>query len=100
MMTQQDFTLCCNCRNTTQCLFESRGKKPLLFCDLFEIEEPKCGGACGEKKRPSAANRVRDAAPASEERKYLGLCSDCENRSTCILVRKSDGGVWHCEEYV
>jgi hypothetical protein len=28
----------------------------------------------------------------------LGLCANCENWETCTFPR-SEGGVWHCEEY-
>jgi hypothetical protein len=28
-----------------------------------------------------------------------GLCVNCANRYTCLFP-KSEGGVWHCEEYV
>ncbi len=33
---------------------------------------------------------------AGEDR---GLCANCAKRETCLLP-KSEGGVWHCEEYV
>jgi hypothetical protein len=29
---------------------------------------------------------------------YLGLCCNCENNETC-QIPKTEGGVWHCEEY-
>lgn len=29
---------------------------------------------------------------------FAGLCVDCQNRNTCIYA-KTNGGVWHCEEY-
>jgi hypothetical protein len=29
---------------------------------------------------------------------FKGLCSNCENRNTCVNSRM-EGGVWHCEEY-
>ncbi|HTS66225.1 MAG TPA: hypothetical protein VMS37_25420 [Verrucomicrobiae bacterium] len=31
--------------------------------------------------------------------KFLGLCSNCDNRETCVYP-KPEGGVWRCEEYV
>jgi hypothetical protein len=41
----------------------------------------------------SSRGRARDAG------EYKGLCVNCANRETCLLP-KSEGGVWHCEEYV
>lgn len=29
---------------------------------------------------------------------YKGLCSNCEERATCIYP-KPEGGVWHCDEF-
>ena len=41
----------------------------------------------------SSNERGKDA------REYEGLCVNCANRETCLFP-KSEGGVWHCEEYV
>jgi hypothetical protein len=30
---------------------------------------------------------------------YKGLCANCVHRDSCLLP-KSEGGVWHCEEYL
>jgi hypothetical protein len=38
---------------------------------------------------------LRDAAAGLDVK---GLCENCENRDNCLLP-KSEGGVWHCEEY-
>jgi hypothetical protein len=42
--------------------------------------------------RPSSNNGDRST-------KFLGLCSNCDNRETCTYP-KPEGGVWRCEEYV
>ena len=43
---------------------------------------------------------VRKTPPStmSDLNPYRGLCSLCENRTTCTYP-KPEGGVWHCEEY-
>jgi len=33
------------------------------------------------------------------EKELRGLCVNCANRETCLFP-KSEGGVWHCEEFV
>jgi len=41
------------------------------------------------------------AGPAvidKDQDKLVGLCVDCEARHNCTFP-KSEGGVWHCEEY-
>jgi DNA-binding NtrC family response regulator len=42
--------------------------------------------------RPSSDN-------GEHSTKFLGLCSNCDNRETCAYP-KPEGGVWRCEEYV
>ena len=45
------------------------------------------------------ANQAKQESPREGEREFRGLCSNCANRQTCLLP-KSEGGVWHCEEYL
>jgi hypothetical protein len=94
MTASQGQGLCSGCRNAPTCVFPRDPGKPLLQCEEFEgfpsappppasIEiTPACGARAGPRTK----------------RKYKGLCRDCENRRTCTFP-KSEGGVWHCEEY-
>jgi len=43
---------------------------------------------------PKISSRVKSKNPDQ----YKGLCRNCKKRKTCKLP-KSEGGVWHCEEY-
>lgn len=43
--------------------------------------------------RTGAGRHAKDAKDCK------GLCENCANRHTCLLP-KSEGGVWHCEEFV
>jgi hypothetical protein len=35
---------------------------------------------------------------AEDSAKYVGLCVNCEHRTTCRYP-KPEGGLWHCEDY-
>jgi hypothetical protein len=41
----------------------------------------------------------RQRRKEENEKEFRGLCVNCANRSICLFP-KSEGGVWHCEEYV
>jgi hypothetical protein len=47
----------------------------------------------------SLAKRARRQSRKQGKREFKGLCVNCANRYTCLLPR-SEGGVWHCEEYL
>lgn len=45
------------------------------------------------------SEHLNSRGPAKKAGIFVGLCANCANRETC-LIPKSEGGVWHCEEYV
>jgi hypothetical protein len=82
--------LCLTCRFDPDCIYEARSDRDILQCEQFEM---------GFRQSPAAAPEIRSAAPRPRESSaYLGLCSNCDNRETCIYP-KPEGGVWRCEEY-
>ena len=50
------------------------------------------------KKVETMQPMLQDEEKEKNSNKYKGLCKDCKNRKTCTYP-KSEGGVWHCEEY-
>jgi hypothetical protein len=82
--------LCLTCKFDPDCIYEARSDRAILQCEQFEM---------GFRQSPAPALPIRSAAPrATESSAYPGLCSNCENRETCIYP-KPEGGVWRCEEY-
>ena len=82
--------LCLTCKFDPDCIYEARSDRAILQCEQFEM---------GFRQSPAAAPPILSAAPrARESNVYPGLCSNCENRETCIYP-KPEGGVWRCEEY-
>jgi len=87
-------SLCSNCKNAPTCTFPKDPNRPSFYCEEFEIEDV----------HPSVKTIRKDvslATPsvdAEDSGKFIGLCSNCDNRRTCGFPRL-EGGVWHCEEY-
>ena len=82
--------LCLTCKFDPDCIYEARSDRTILQCEQFEM---------GFRQSPALAPPILSAVPrARESSAYPGLCSNCENRETCIYP-KPEGGIWRCEEY-
>ena len=87
-------SLCSNCRNFGDCAFHKGHQEPVLYCEEFEINiSPSAKIAGKEKSSPTAPVEAKD-----DSGKFIGLCSNCDNRRTCTFP-KPEGGIWHCEDY-
>ena len=80
--------LCLTCKHSTNCVYPKSKSKPTMFCEEFDVEEGKTMSFIPPKKESAKV----------EECEFKGLCKNCEHRKTCTLP-KTEGGVWHCEEY-
>ncbi|HEX9916780.1 MAG TPA: hypothetical protein VGB16_03505 [candidate division Zixibacteria bacterium] len=86
--------LCLTCVNASGCIYIKNQKSVVLECEDFE----------GYTNSPMRAtindvlSKVSSDASKADFGKYEGLCVNCEIRETCEFP-KSEGGVWHCEEY-
>lgn len=85
--------LCSTCNHSLSCTFRRSVASPVLFCEEFDCSSPSVPPAF-HLTAVSAADPHENSSTS-----LLGLCSNCEGRSTCTLP-KDEGGVWHCEEYV
>jgi len=52
----------------------------------------------GDRDRLTS-NHADPEERGEEAGEYEGLCVNCAKREVCLLP-KSEGGVWHCEEYM
>ena len=87
--------LCSTCKNASSCTFLQDRDKPVFCCEEFEIEKP-APTKTTRKERPQTTEPY--VTEDKDSTKFIGLCSDCDNRQTCVFP-KPEGGVWHCEEY-
>ncbi|MBN2020658.1 MAG: hypothetical protein JW749_10595 [Sedimentisphaerales bacterium] len=86
---EQVLGLCSTCNSKDVCLQRKNIKFPVLYCEEFDdstalsAKVPKASGL--PEKKPDLDTS-------------MGLCCNCGNRDTCTL-RRTPGGIWHCEEY-
>ena len=95
ILPKEEYTgLCITCVNASGCIYIKNQKSVVLQCEEFE----------GYTNSPMRAtindvlSKVSSDASKADSGKYEGLCVNCEIRETCEFP-KSEGGVWHCEEY-
>lgn len=81
--------LCSTCRYASCCINLKSSKSTIWECELFEIFLYK-----PVKEESTAINNEENDCAG-----YTGLCKNCENRKTC-RCSTSEGGIWHCEEYL
>jgi len=85
--------LCSTCKNDPTCMYEAASNSAVLQCEQFELAPP------AKAARPAPTKAQPLSSTATDTNGYTGLCSNCENRKTCIYP-KPEGGVWHCDEYI
>jgi len=83
--------LCTNCDNADACDGGTRPRRPIFFCESFEVF-----GAAPAAEMSRTDPTPTKAAPSVNG--HVGLCMNCDNAKICVLP-KPEGGVWHCEEY-
>ena len=90
----RDRRLCSNCKNDPDCTFKKNRQKPSFYCEEFKVDT--CPSVKTTRKDKSEITSVD--AKDEDSSKFIGLCSNCDNRKTCTFP-KPEGGLWHCEEY-
>ncbi len=85
--------LCSSCRSTSTCTFPKTSAQPILQCEEFDGSSASPPDALLKSSLSSPASR-----PAEDLTMLMGLCRGCERAMTCTYP-KTEGGVWHCEEF-
>lgn len=83
--------LCSNCNHAETCGARTRPKRPIFFCEQFDVFTPVPTSE-PDRVLPTQTPERRNTSGRT------GLCMNCDNVGTCICP-KPEGGVWHCEEY-
>lgn len=89
------YGLCSTCNNASGCTFPRDPNKPVVHCEEFDSGGPSPVKTAGKDRSPPTQSY---AAKEKDSDKFMGLCSNCENRENCTFP-KPEGGIWHCEEY-
>lgn len=82
--------LCATCNNAESCVYRKRRGRDAIYCETFDGYAPPNG--------KGVAPVVMITPDTVESTEFKGLCVNCAHRDDCRLPR-SEGGVWHCEEY-
>ena len=90
--------LCSYCKSAPICTFTRDPNRPVCECDEFGGFTYAPVGIPNQKN--VSLKHISKSPLISEDpfHHYRGLCSDCEERATCVYP-KPEGGVWHCEEF-
>ena len=83
--------ICSTCKHVSTCTLCGDPRRPLFYCEEFDIEVTTA-------PRTAMGHTEPHAREAEDSSTSIGLCIDCENVRTCTF-QKPEGGVWHCEEY-
>ena len=98
--------LCMTCNNAPTCYYHAT-RGPALFCEMFDNYVPSAVRMFHEKPSPADISYTPSRPVVEEvsytpsrpvEEEYVGLCMNCDHRTTCMHPRPV-GGVWHCEDY-
>lgn len=88
--------LCTTCNHAPSCVRMNNINMPVLYCEEFDDYQPS-----REKSFKGFAEygpaEIAEISKLSASRE-MGLCAFCDNQGNCA-ISKSEGGVWHCEEY-
>ncbi len=93
--TTKHLGLCTTCVNAPDCTFPRVRGQAVFHCEEFDGQSAGWETTRSARATQSARRPVRDKDAA----KFMGLCSNCDNRKACVFP-KPESGVWHCEEYL
>lgn len=90
--------LCSDCKHTLYCTYPRDVERPVLQCDEHERPDGPPETRTAKRTRRATDERWNPPVEVAAPGKRAGLCSNCENRDTCVFP-EPEGGVWRCEEY-
>jgi hypothetical protein len=71
------------------CTLLAHATSPVFECEQFEVVSAV---------RSAVPELSRNVYTAEPDRRFFGLCMNCEHRDTCLFAKRN-GGAWHCEMY-
>lgn len=89
--------ICSTCKHEEGCIYPRTGSQIVLNCGQFEPCPPRPSPP-PDKGRMELEELWKRSSRDEPGKELKGLCSNCEDRQTCIYPKPAEG-VWHCEEY-
>ncbi len=90
--------ICSSCNHGELCASKKTRQRPVWFCEEFDEYVPVKEQDVQEAGSLPAQSRIGSGTGEDDSSQFKGLCINCENRFTCGNS-KTEGGIWHCEEY-
>ncbi|NIM12497.1 MAG: hypothetical protein GTO45_10350 [Candidatus Aminicenantes bacterium] len=90
--------ICSTCNHGELCVSKKTRQGPVWFCEEFDDYVPVKEQDVNEAGFLPAQSRVGPGTRENDTSQFKGLCINCESRFTCSNSR-TQGGIWHCEEY-
>ena len=88
------YGICTTCNHAHSCTNATNEDRPTWQCEEFDtVTIVKSLNKIEDIDGKKAYRHI-----SAKRNEYLGLCNNCEHQSYCTLA-KSEGGIWHCEEY-
>jgi hypothetical protein len=98
LMVRTQRGVCAACKYDPDCIWARNSDRPVLQCEQFELGVASPPPTTARANSPAKGLEGARSAEREEAHNYPGLCSNCDNRETCIYPRP-EGGIWHCDEY-
>ena len=98
-MPNNSIGICITCKHRSYCLSFQNGLKaeiPIWDCNEYEHNDTEV--IMDQPQYRAQAIDDCDSPGETTREDIKGLCTNCDNRNSCMLPI-TRGGVWHCEEY-
>lgn len=90
--------LCSACINEAGCTYGNTEERRVIQCEQFELSMPYRQKTAENEIWQIVKSMVKPSASAETDAHVWGLCKNCGEFPNCTYPR-SEGGVWHCEDY-
>jgi hypothetical protein len=87
----EERSICSTCEHFSNCMLRRKNKKPVIFCEEFQLAGPQRVSSNGDEK----ANWEEAGRSGSA---YLGLCRTCRKLPSCTAAIPGRG-TWECADY-
>lgn len=89
--------LCLACKHEEGCIYPRNQGQIVLNCEQFEFCTP-IAPPPPSRDQVELEELWKKSSRDEPGKELKGLCSNCEERHTCIYPKPAEG-VWRCEEY-
>ncbi|MFH0801522.1 MAG: hypothetical protein V2A78_03925 [bacterium] len=90
--------LCSACINEAGCTYGNTEERQVIQCEQFELSMPSRQKITENEIWRVVKSMVKPSERAETDTHVWGLCKNCGDFPNCTYPR-SEGGVWHCEDY-